>query len=65
MLNPQTLPAIQAALRELQLDGWLLFDFHGLNPIASGVLGLEGMLTRRVFALVPKEGEPIALSHAS
>ena len=64
MLNPQTLPAIQAALRELQLDGWLLFDFHGLNPIASGVLRLEGMLTRRVFALVPKEGPPIALSHA-
>ncbi|MEX2152569.1 MAG: M24 family metallopeptidase [Gemmatimonadaceae bacterium] len=64
MLNPQTLPAIQAALRELDLDGWLLFDFHGLNPVASGVLGLEGMLTRRVFALVPKEGKPIAISHA-
>jgi len=64
VLNPQTLPAIQAALRELQVDGWLLFDFHGLNPIASGVLGLEGMLTRRIFALVPKEGLPVALSHA-
>ena len=64
MLNTQTLPAIQAVLRELQLDGWLLFDFHGLNPIASGVLGLEGMLTRRVFALVPSEGTPIAISHA-
>ena len=64
MLNPQTLPAIQAALRELHLDGWLLFDFHGLNPIASGVLRLEGMLTRRIFALVPKEGMPVALSHA-
>ena len=64
MLNPQTLPAIQAALRELQLDGWLLFDFHGLNPIASGILGLEGMLTRRVFALVPADGPPVAISHA-
>ena len=64
MLNTQTLPGIQAALRELQLDGWLLFDFHGLNPIASGVLGLEGMLTRRVFALVPSEGTPVAISHA-
>lgn len=64
MLNLETLPAIQAALDELQLDGWLLFDFHGLNPVASGVLGLEGMLTRRVFALVPRTGTPIAISHA-
>lgn len=64
MLNPQSLPAIQATLSELQLDGWLLFDFHGLNPVASGMLGLEGLLTRRVFALVPREGTPIAISHA-
>ena len=64
MLNPTTLPAIQSALRELDLDGWLLFDFHGVNPIASGVLRLEGMLTRRVFALVPRDGAPTAISHA-
>jgi Xaa-Pro dipeptidase len=64
MLNPQTLPAIQQALKELRVDGWLLFDFHGLNPIASGILGLEGMLTRRIFALVPREGSPVAISHA-
>jgi Xaa-Pro dipeptidase len=64
VLNPQSLPAIQATLRELQLDGWLLFDFHGLNPVASGMLGLEGLLTRRVFALVPREGTPVAISHA-
>jgi Xaa-Pro dipeptidase len=64
VLNPQSLSAIQSALRELELDGWLLFDFHGLNPVASGVLGLEGMLTRRVFALIPAEGTPVAISHA-
>jgi Xaa-Pro dipeptidase len=63
MLDPRTLPAIQAALAEMDLDGWLLFDFHGLNPVASGVLRLEGLLTRRVFALVPREGTPIAISH--
>ena len=64
MLNPQSLPAIQATLRDQGLDGWLLFDFHGLNPVGSGMLGLEGLLTRRVFALVPREGVPIAISHA-
>jgi Xaa-Pro dipeptidase len=63
MLDPHSLPAIQAALAQMGLDGWLLFDFHGLNPVASGVLRLEGMLTRRVFALVPREGLPVAISH--
>ncbi len=64
MLNPQTLPAIQAALKADKLDGWLLFDFHGLNPVATGMLSMEGLLSRRVFALIPSEGLPIAISHA-
>ena len=64
MLSPATLGAIQDALREQKLDGWLLFDFHGLNPVASGMLQLEGMLTRRVFGLIPAQGLPIAISHA-
>lgn len=64
MLDAQLVPLIQSALREQKLDGWLLFDFHGLNPVASGMLGLEGLLTRRVFALVPREGLPVAISHA-
>ena len=64
MLDGRLVPLIQSALREQKLDGWLLFDFHGLNPVASGMLGLEGLLTRRVFALVPREGLPVAISHA-
>ena len=64
MLSPQTLPAIQAALREQRLDGWLLFDFQGLNPVARGMLGFDGLLSRRAFALVPLEGTPVAISHA-
>ena len=64
MLNPQTLPAIQAALKADKLDGWLLFDFHGLNPVATGMLSMEGLLSRRVFALIPREGLPVAISHA-
>ena len=64
MLSPQNLPAIQTALRERQLDGWLLFDFQGLNPVARGMLGFEGLLSRRAFAWVPREGIPVAISHA-
>lgn len=64
MLDRQTLPSIQKVLAELKLDGWLLFDFHGLNPVATGMLGMEGLLSRRIFALVPREGTPVGISHA-
>jgi len=64
MLTPDTLPRLQAALAEAGLDGWLLFDFHGTNPIAAGLLGLEGMVSRRVFAYVPRDGAPTAITHA-
>lgn len=58
------LPALQRALAESDLDGWLLFDFHGQNPTAVTALGLAGrMLTRRWFYLVPREGEPTVLVH--
>jgi Xaa-Pro aminopeptidase len=59
------IPALQRALAEQQLDGWLLYDFHGQNPTAVTALGLGGhMLTRRWFYLVPREGEPTVLVHA-
>ena len=64
MLTPETLPLVQDALAEAGLDGWLLFDFRGTNPIAAGLLGLEGMVTRRVFAWIPRRGTPVALTHA-
>ena len=64
MLTPETLPALQRALAEAELDGWLLYDFQGNNPIANGLLALEGMVSRRVFVFVPREGVPRALGHA-
>jgi len=54
---------VQEALRDQQLDGWLLYEFHGVNPIAVTLLGL-GKTTRRGFILIPAEGEPVALIHA-
>ncbi|MGH7525411.1 MAG: M24 family metallopeptidase, partial [Gemmatimonadales bacterium] len=54
---------LREALAEIGADGWLLFDFHGLNPVANRVLGLTGMNTRRLFVLLPAEGDPVAVAH--
>jgi Xaa-Pro dipeptidase len=59
-------PAVQAALRASRLDGWLLYDFHGSNPVSRRMAGLATtghMTTRRWFYLVPAEGQPCALVH--
>jgi Xaa-Pro dipeptidase len=58
--------AVQTALREDGLDGWLLYDFHGSNPIARAIAGVNGgkMTTRRWYYLVPANGNPRALVHA-
>jgi Xaa-Pro aminopeptidase len=58
--------AVQSALREDGLDGWLLYDFHGSNPIARSLAGVNGgkMTTRRWFYFVPANGSPHALVHA-
>ena len=59
------LDAIQSALREQKLDGWLFYDHHHRDPIAYRVLGLSESLhvTRRWYYLIPAEGEPRKLVH--
>jgi Xaa-Pro aminopeptidase len=59
------LGAVQAALGQLGLDGWLLYDFRGLNVLARRVVGLgpEAMLSRRWFYFIPARGEPKKLVH--
>jgi len=64
---PLDVPAVQEALRAEGLDGWLLYDFHGSNPIAARLAETVGegkMTTRRWFYLIPASGEPRALVHA-
>jgi Xaa-Pro aminopeptidase len=59
--------AVQAALTADGLDGWLLYDFRGLNPIAANVTGVgrQGghLATRRWYYLIPAAGEPRGLVH--
>lgn len=55
---------IQKELQAQQLDGWLLYDFRGQNPIALHVAGLAASGTRRWFLWIPSAGEPRWLIHA-
>jgi len=55
--------ALADGLAEAGADGWLLYGFHGLNPVATRVLELEGLNTRRLFVLLPREGVPVAVAH--
>jgi Xaa-Pro aminopeptidase len=58
------LEAIQAALREGHLDGWLFYDHHHRDPIAYRVLKIApAMCTRRWYYLIPASGEPAKLVH--
>jgi Xaa-Pro dipeptidase len=59
------LSAIQATLRERNIDGWLFCDHHHRDPIAYRILGLPAslMVTRRWFYLIPAQGDPVKLVH--
>jgi Xaa-Pro dipeptidase len=56
-------PELNEALAEAGADAWLIFEFHGLNPVARRLLPLSGLNTRRLFVLLPAEGEPVAVAH--
>lgn len=59
------LAAIQAALAQFGLDGWLLMDFRGSNVLARRVLDLESrhLQSRRLYYFIPARGEPRKLVH--
>ena len=64
---PLDVAAVQRTLRTAHLDGWLLYDFHGSNPIATRLAGLDAgpnITTRRWYYLIPVEGQPRKLVHA-
>ncbi len=55
---------MQLRLKEAGVQGWLLYDFHGNNPLAREVLGNAAKhLTRRFFYWVPVEGEAVKIVH--
>jgi Xaa-Pro aminopeptidase len=64
---PIDVGAVQQALRDQGLDGWLLYDFQGANPIAQRLAGIGAdgghLASRRWFYLIPAAGDPRGLVH--
>jgi Xaa-Pro aminopeptidase len=59
------LTTVQTAIQQFGFDGWLLYDFRGLNILARRVVDLpaDAILSRRWFYFVPAQGEPRKLVH--
>lgn len=57
---------IQSALQAAGIDGWLFYDFRGINPIANRILLMPsgGIASRRWLYFVPATGAPVAIVHA-
>jgi Xaa-Pro dipeptidase len=57
--------SIQSLLRDLKIDGWLLYDLWKRNEFAQRVLEIPSHIlnTRRLFYLIPAHGEPRKLVH--
>jgi Xaa-Pro dipeptidase len=62
MFDPEP---IHQALREFELDGWLLYDFRNSNVLARRVLGLDGEHagSRRWACCLRHDGPPRKLVH--
>jgi Xaa-Pro dipeptidase len=58
--------ALQQALQQDKLDGWLFYSFRGSDPIAENILRLDHakFTTRRWFYFVPAKGTPQKIVHA-
>jgi Xaa-Pro aminopeptidase len=65
MMSFMNLEAIQKALSDAGLDGWLFYDHHHRDPIGEHILGLDpkAHITRRWYYFIPAEGEPRKLVH--
>ncbi len=53
---------LQSILKQNNIDAWLLYSFHGLNPIAEELTGIQSA-TRRWFLLLNQKGEYQFLIH--
>ncbi|RME00960.1 MAG: aminopeptidase P family protein [Calditrichaeota bacterium] len=55
---------VQNYLREAEIDGWLIYDFLGLNRVSHEIFTFTGhLITRRWFYFIPSQGEPTLILH--
>ena len=54
----QVIEQAQEYMRENEVDGWLLYDYRGLNPIFADTVGRVGHVTRPVWLWIPASGDP-------
>jgi Xaa-Pro aminopeptidase len=57
--------AVQGLLAVQSLDGWLLYDRDGQNPIAQKVVRPKGSPSRAWFYFIPASGDATVLCHQS
>lgn len=56
---------VQKHLAREKIDGWLLYDFNGNNPLTREFLQIDpnSLTTRRFFYWIPAKGSPVKLMH--
>lgn len=60
----QNILAAQEFLRQQQVDGWLLYDFRGSNPLLMQLLPGKRWTTRRAWLWIAANGSPTLLAHS-
>jgi len=55
--------AVQGYMREQRVDGWLVYDFRGNNPVFARLLPGQRWTTRRALLFIPAQGEPVLALH--
>jgi len=55
--------AVQQFMGEQKIDGWLLYDFRGNNPVLAQLLPGKRWTTRRAVLFIPSTGQPTLLVH--
>jgi Xaa-Pro aminopeptidase len=60
------LELIQQKLRSYGFDGWLVYNFRGVNPFATKILEMTSgkLSSRRYFYYIPATGSPQKLVHS-
>ena len=53
-----TIRSAQEHLRSEEIDGWLLYDYRGMNPIFADTVGAIANVTRPCWLWVPVSGAP-------